>query len=55
MRDVYESIVQFRGGKRQIALLLDPDKQSAVDVKRVLGLANRSSISFVLVGGSLVN
>jgi len=55
MRDVYKSIVQFRGGKRQIALLLDPDKQSAVDVKRVLELANRSSISFVLVGGSLVN
>lgn len=55
MTEIYNNIISSVGKSRQIALLLDPDKQSLVDIKHVLELANNSSISLVLVGGSLVN
>ena len=38
-----------------VALLLDTDKETKYDIKHVLELANKSSVSLVLVGGSLVN
>lgn len=53
MGNIYQSILNSKS--RIVALLLDPDKQSEQDVKGILVLANRSNISLILVGGSLVN
>ncbi len=54
MLDIYKNIVSSKN-TRHIALLLDPDKQNMVNLEYVLDLANKSSVSFILVGGSLVN
>lgn len=54
MLDIYKNIVSSKN-TRHIALLLDPDKQNIVNLEYVLDLANKSSVSFILVGGSLVN
>lgn len=40
-------------GKKSIALLLDPDKTSGKDLKRVLQIASVSGTDYILVGGSL--
>lgn len=40
-------------GKRSIALLLDPDKTSGKDLKRILKIASGSGTDYILVGGSL--
>jgi len=53
MGNIYQNIIKSK--KRVVALLLDPDKETKCDVKHVLELANKSSVSLVLVGGSLVN
>ena len=55
MASIYQNIISSIGLRKQIALLLDPDKQNIVDLKRILELANNSSVSFILIGGSLVN
>lgn len=54
MLDIYKNILSSKNTKH-IALLLDPDKKRLGDLKSVLDLANKSSVSFILVGGSLVN
>lgn len=54
MLDIYKNIVSSKN-TRHIALLLDPDKHNMVNLEYVLDLANKSSVSFILVGGSLVN
>jgi len=53
MGNIYQNIIKSK--KRVVALLLDPDKETKYDIKHVLELANKSSVSLVLVGGSLVN
>lgn len=40
-------------GKKSIALLLDPDKTSDKDLKRILKIASGSGTDYILVGGSL--
>ncbi len=40
-------------GKKSIALLLDPDKTSGKDLKRILQIASGSGTDYILVGGSL--
>ena len=55
MASIYQNIISSIGLRKQIALLLDPDKQNIVDLKRILELTNNSSVSFILIGGSLVN
>ncbi|MCB9001165.1 MAG: geranylgeranylglyceryl/heptaprenylglyceryl phosphate synthase [Bacteroidales bacterium] len=51
MKSVY-SIIE--NGKRNIALLLDPDKEDRVDVPSILNQAQKGGIDIVFVGGSLV-
>lgn len=51
MKSVY-SIIE--NGKRNIALLLDPDKEDRVDVPSILNQAQKGGIDVVFVGGSLV-
>jgi putative glycerol-1-phosphate prenyltransferase len=53
MDNIYQNIL--KGKQRVVALLLDPDKQNKKDVKQVLTFASTSSVSLILVGGSLVN
>lgn len=53
MGNIYQSILASK--KRAVALLLDPDRGTPEGVRRTLERANRSNVSLVLVGGSLVN
>ncbi|MCB8963482.1 MAG: geranylgeranylglyceryl/heptaprenylglyceryl phosphate synthase [Bacteroidales bacterium] len=55
MKGVYQHICSLIGVRKQLALLLDPEKQSMVDLKHVLWLAENSPVTMILVGGSLVN
>lgn len=41
-------------GKKQLAVLIDPDKADATHLEKILDLALRASIDFFFVGGSLV-
>jgi len=41
-------------GKKQLAVLIDPDKADAAHLEKILDLALRASIDFFFVGGSLV-
>lgn len=54
MTNIYSSL--FSSGKsRQIALLLDPDKGNELSLSKTLEMANRTRISMILVGGSLIS
>lgn len=53
MESIYQNILKAKS--RVVALLLDPDKQDKVDVKKILQFAANSYVSIILVGGSLVN
>lgn len=52
---IYDSIVHETGKRKQIALLVDPDKFEKDFLLETLGVANRYSIDFILVGGSLIS
>ena len=53
MTNIYNTL--FSSGKsRQVALLLDPDKGNEVELNKILEQANRTRISLILVGGSLI-
>lgn len=55
MTGVYSKLCSFLGKRKQVALLLDPEKQNMIDLKHVLWLADNSPITMILVGGSLVS
>ncbi|MBK9330269.1 MAG: geranylgeranylglyceryl/heptaprenylglyceryl phosphate synthase [Sphingobacteriales bacterium] len=40
--------------KKQIAVLIDPDKTNAVKLQRIIVAAEKASVDFFLVGGSLL-
>jgi len=42
-------------GKKQLALLIDPDKTGLNDVKKLTELVNLTPPDFILVGGSLIS
>ena len=42
-------------GKKKIALLVDPDKCGKISLEKRLTLAEQAGVSFVFVGGSLLN
>ncbi len=52
---IYKSILDFSGRKKMLALLIDPDETGPDRIPDLIGQANDSGVSFVLVGGSLVN
>lgn len=51
---IYDTINNNRG-KKQIALLIDPDKYDKKSLLRTLDNANSSEIDFILVGGSIIS
>jgi geranylgeranylglyceryl phosphate synthase family protein len=52
---VYEQIQALRqAGRKGLAVLVDPDKTSAIAAGRILALAERAGVDFFLVGGSLL-
>jgi phosphoglycerol geranylgeranyltransferase len=52
---IYKSILDCCGRKKMLALLIDPDETGPDRVPELIGQANDSGVSLVLVGGSLVN
>jgi phosphoglycerol geranylgeranyltransferase len=52
---IYKSILDSSGRKKMLALLIDPDETGIDRIPGLIGQANDSGISLVLVGGSLVN
>lgn len=43
------------GSRKKIALLIDPDKCDRISVEKRLSIAHKAGVSFVFVGGSLLN
>ncbi len=52
---IYDSILHKTGKRKQIALLVDPDKFEEGFLIKTLQVANRNSIDFILIGGSLIS
>lgn len=44
----------FKKKKKQLAVLIDPDKLSPEDLIKIAGLAEKSGVDFLFVGGSLL-
>ncbi len=52
---VYQSILDAKSkGRKQIAVLIDPDKSAAVHLARLLELTAQAKVDFFFVGGSLI-
>ncbi len=53
---IYKQITDKKSnGKKQLALLIDPDKTGLDDVKRLTELVNLTPPDFILLGGSLIS
>ncbi|MFP4366717.1 MAG: geranylgeranylglyceryl/heptaprenylglyceryl phosphate synthase [Bacteroidales bacterium] len=52
---IYQSILELSGKKKMLALLIDPEETGVEKVPRLLKHACDAGVSFILVGGSLVN
>jgi len=52
---IYQSMLDLAGKRKLLALLIDPDETGVDELPGLLGHAAESGVSFVLVGGSLVN
>ena len=51
-KSIYSSILKSKkAGKKQFALLIDPDKYKGVEL---ISLAEKAGVDFILVGGSLI-
>lgn len=54
-RQVYASLLEKKhNGKKSFAVLLDPDKISALSINEVVALAIEAKVDYFFVGGSLV-
>lgn len=52
---IYSSILSNKkSGKKQLAVLLDPDKLKRDALAKTVALANKSEVDFIFVGGSLL-
>ena len=52
---IYEKIYEQSGaGRKQFSLLIDPDKYTHAQLAECLALANRASVDYIFVGGSLL-
>ena len=53
--EIYTSILQKKSiGKKQFALLLDPDKINEKGIQETLAIATKSKVDFFFIGGSLL-
>lgn len=48
------SIDHFYKPQKQLAVLIDPDKQSLVQLEKTAGIAQKAGVDFLFVGGSLL-
>tara|TARA_B110000046_G_scaffold48630_1_gene53934 strand:- start:50269 stop:51018 length:750 start_codon:yes stop_codon:yes gene_type:complete len=54
-KPIYQTLKrQQKEGNKMIALLIDPDKLDAVNLKRILTNAKTADVDLILVGGSLL-
>ncbi|MFC1729690.1 geranylgeranylglyceryl/heptaprenylglyceryl phosphate synthase [candidate division KSB1 bacterium] len=52
---IYSSIIQnMNHGKKQFAVLIDPDKLSPNEVERIIEASIKAEVDFLFVGGSLL-
>ena len=52
---IYKKILNnYNKGKKQLALLIDPDKYTSAGLKKTINDANKANVDFILVGGSLM-
>ncbi|MBK7734260.1 MAG: geranylgeranylglyceryl/heptaprenylglyceryl phosphate synthase [Chitinophagaceae bacterium] len=55
MQSIYTSLTEKKhNGKKQFAVLIDPDKVNAGSVSRLVKIAVEAGVDYFLVGGSLV-
>ena len=53
--EIYKSILTSKKeGKKQFALLIDPDKTNKSNLKEVIKISNKAKVDFFFVGGSLL-
>ncbi len=54
--NIYQSILEHKkAGEKLFALLMDPDNYSLAEAEKMAGLAQKSGVDFLLVGGSLLS
>ena len=54
--DIYNNILKSKSeGRKQFALLIDPDKLDNNGVKGIIKLAVDSKVDFFFIGGSLLS
>lgn len=54
-KSIYRSIEKAKAqGKKQFAVLIDPDKLDTVDLEATLLLAQEAKVDFIFLGGSLI-
>lgn len=55
MQSIYTSLTEKKhNGKKQFAVLIDPDKVNAGSVSRLVKIAVEAGVDYFFVGGSLV-
>ncbi|MEO8147305.1 MAG: geranylgeranylglyceryl/heptaprenylglyceryl phosphate synthase [Bacteroidia bacterium] len=53
--NVYQNILDRKStGKKQFAILIDPDKCTVESAIRIANLANKNSVDYIFIGGSLL-
>ena len=52
---IYQNIIdKVAKGKKQLSILIDPDKSSIEQVKKIADLSDEAGIDFFFIGGSLI-
>lgn len=53
---IYQDIITKQaGGKKSLAILIDPDKVSLNGTSKITDYANQANVDFIMIGGSLMN
>ena len=52
---IYQSVLDLSGKKKMLALLIDPDETGIDELNKLIITASAAGVSFIFVGGSLVN
>ncbi len=53
---IYQDIITKQaGGKKSLAILIDPDKVSLNETSKITDYANQANVDFIMIGGSLMN
>ncbi|MFW6225104.1 MAG: geranylgeranylglyceryl/heptaprenylglyceryl phosphate synthase [Bacteroidota bacterium] len=53
---IYQDIITKQaGGRKTLAILIDPDKVSLNETSKITDYANQANVDFIMIGGSLIN